>query len=252
MLTGMLNDTPAGYLPVLARRIRCYQLCPFSKDSLPGAVLQHILSSARGDTVLDTYDFVDNISLCKKIGWQVKSTKSSTPVTWKRAKIPNKAALIANSKLGSSGCRKLGNAIIEFCNHHAEESIAKYNLDELRLARLVIFTDEKALYYERVLCTKSNPKIFDPDSYDWSWSAQKTTTAGAKEQLPALHGHDKAGLKSWAWHGLGENQLHFVGEQRWWPSTASPSAPHVRFDLPDPAGRLGWAEFTDALAISKS
>ena len=35
-----------------------------------------------GDTeVLHTYDFVDVISRSEKIGWQVKSTKSTTPVT---------------------------------------------------------------------------------------------------------------------------------------------------------------------------
>ena len=40
----------------------------------------------RQGEVLGTYDFVDVIKRGSKCGWQVKSTKESTPVTWKRAK----------------------------------------------------------------------------------------------------------------------------------------------------------------------
>ena len=39
-----------------------------------------------------------------------------------------------------------------------------------------------------------------------------------KEQLPALQGiHQRTKRKWWAWHGRGENQLHFAGESAWWP-----------------------------------
>ena len=66
--------------------------------------------------VLDTYDFVDVIQRERRIGWQVKSTMEKTPVTWKRAKIANKDALVAASRESTEGLQALGDAIIAFCN----------------------------------------------------------------------------------------------------------------------------------------
>jgi hypothetical protein len=247
----MTIQKPAG-LETLARRIRCYQRCPFAKDSVPGSVLQHILSSVRGDSVLDTYDFVDNISPCGCIGWQVKSTKEDTPVTWKRAKLPEKDALIRDSKRTPAGLQKLGNAIIEFCNAHAQESLQKYNLEELRLARLIVFNNGDALYYERALCTRARPEIFAAREYTWSWSIPKRSRLNAKEQLPALHGIDTGGQKCWAWHGLGENQLHFAGERQWWPRSTVNGSVGLKFTMPNDTHRLDWGRFTDALSMNDS
>lgn len=235
-------------LALVSRRIRFYQRCPFAKDSVPGNVLQHILASVRGDSVLETYDFVDNISSCGKVGWQVKSTKEETPVTWKRAKIPDKETLIAGSRTGKPGLQRLGDSIIEFCNSHALESFERYGLDEIWLARLMIRQDGRALFYQRRLCTRSNPTLFDKRDYTWQWSTPKQSKTGRKEQLQALHGIDREGRKCWAWHGLGENQLHFAGERLWWPATSNDGESHLWFCMPDHTHRMDWAKFTDALA----
>lgn len=233
-------------------RIRCYQYCPFAKDGIPGGVLQDILASVRGDRVLSTYDFVDNISRCGRFGWQVKATKESTPVTWKRAKLPSKERLIAESKKNSSGLQALGDAIIKFCNDHAAQSMARYGLDEIWLARLIAFDDGRSLYYERRLCTKSQPEIFDPREYRWKWSTPKETKLESKEQLQALHGCNLQGRKCWAWHGLGENQLHFSGERAWWPAEGAAlrgaSELAIWFKMPGHRHRMDWGSFSDAIA----
>jgi hypothetical protein len=199
----------------LKRVIHQYLRLPLSEDSIPGIFLESVLAHVRGATRLNTYDFVDVISEREKIGWQVKSTKSSTPVTWKRAKIPQSLELIKNSHLSSAGLKTLGNAIINFCNEHAHQSIIDYDLEAIFYARLVIFDSGQIKYVERKLCDKKNPKIFQEEDYDWRWSIPKKTIK--KEQLPALHGfHKRTNVKEWAWHGLGENQLHFSGESQWW------------------------------------
>ena len=77
----------------------------------------------RDAEVLKTYDFVDVVKRDSQIGWQVKSTKATTPVTWKRAKIPNQEELMKNSFDSQEKSQVLGNAIVEFCNEHAEASI---------------------------------------------------------------------------------------------------------------------------------
>ena len=82
-----------------------------------GGVLAHV----RGGRVLNTYDFVDVIRTEDGCGWQVKSTKATTPVTWKRAKIPDAVSLIEQSNRSAGGLQALGDAIMEFCNRHAQE-----------------------------------------------------------------------------------------------------------------------------------
>lgn len=206
-----------------------YLKLPFSGDSIPGALMENVIATVKNGEILNTYDFVDVINRNTKVGWQVKSTKASTPVTWKRAKIPNSLALIEASKLNQEGLQNLGNAIIKFCNKHAEESFDAYNLDEIGFARLIVHADGKLTYYEKLLCNRQNPKIFEEEDFEWRWSIPKITTK--KEQLPALHGYHKSSNKKWfAWHGLGENQLHFSGEKGWWPEA---DAEKIDFNFPE-------------------
>jgi hypothetical protein len=227
----------------LTRVIYQYLRLPLSDETIPGSFLEGVLAHVRGGTRLNTYDFVDVISRKEKIGWQVKSTKSSTPVTWKRAKIPNSLELIEHSKNSSKGLQNLGDAIINFCNEHAEQSIKDYGLDEIYYSRLVVFDTGEIKYVERKLCDKKDPRIFIKEDYEWHWSTPKKTVK--KEQLPALHGYNKrTNEKEWAWHGLGENQLHFSGEGRWWTDKDSLV---VNFNYPQNKEKLSLEELIKML-----
>lgn len=209
-----------------------YTRLPFSQDTIPGAIMEAVLAHVHEAKVLNTYDFIDVIKRSEKCGWQVKSTKSSTPVTWKRAKIPNQLELIAESEKSDAGLQELGNAIINFCNQHVEESINIYNLDNIGYCRLIINPNSYVTYFERLLCTKEDPLIFRPNDFIWKWSVQKNTMK--KEQLSALHGIQKStGKKWWAWHGRGENQLHFSGESEWWPSQNKEHSVSFKFPAPE-------------------
>lgn len=197
-----------------------YIKLPFSGRTIPGGIMEAVLANVHGGLVLNTYDFADVILQKKKIGWQVKSTKESTPVTWKRAKIPNSYDLIQQSRLSKEGLSILGREIINFCNSHARESLYLYGLEEIGYSRLIIHESGSVTYFEKLLCTIQEPNIFNPDDFEWHWSSQKNTKK--KEQLQALHGINiHTGAKWWAWHGLGENQLHFSGEKNWWPKSNS-------------------------------
>ena len=211
--------------------------------------MENVLAHVRKGTALNTYDFIDVINSENHIGWQVKSTKDTTPVTWKRAKIKDTDYLIKASQQSEKGLMELGNAIIDFCNEHAVESIEKYNLAEIYYSRLVVFKGREVLYFEKLLCTKDNPVIFDKNDFYWKWSTQKNTVR--KEQLPALHGICKSKNEKWfAWHGLGENQLHFSGEKNWWPDGNGQH--HIRFIFPKADDRLSQDQFMALLqSISK-
>lgn len=82
-----------------------------------------IIASVHQAEVLGTYDFVDVVDHSQKIGWQVKSTKKSTPVTWKRAKIPERENLIKESMSSMQGCQKLGNAMYEILSASISSNI---------------------------------------------------------------------------------------------------------------------------------
>jgi hypothetical protein len=218
-----------------------YAKLPMITDTIPGAVMEAVLAYVRNAQVLHTYDFVDVIDTKKGIGWQVKSTKSSTPVTWKRAKIPDANALINASLESNMGLQKLGDAILNFCNEHVVESIEKYHLTQIGYARLVI-DDGVIRYFERELYGASTPLLFRLEDFEWKWSTRKETKK--KEQLQALHGiHRKTGKKWWAWHGLGENQLHFSGEATWWPGQDDVHARAFKF----PEAKLSMEEFIELL-----
>ncbi len=232
-------------LAKIERILTRYLRLPFSDNTIPGAIMEAVLAHVRSGEVLNTYDFVDVIKLDEKYGWQVKSTKESTPVTWKRAKIPNALELIENSRESDEGLQKLGDAILHFCNEHAEESMKTYNLDRIGYARLIVHKNGEVTYFERQLCTKDNPIIFCPEEFEWRWSAPKKTTK--KEQLSALHGiHKQTNQKWWAWHGLGENQLHFSGEGAWWP-TEEADQHSLKFQMPNQAEKLTLDSFLSML-----
>lgn len=221
-------------IDALTTIIHQYLRLPLSDNTIPGSFLEGVLAHVRKGERLNTYDFVDVINRKEKIGWQVKSTKDSTPVTWKRAKIPNSLALIESSKKSQQGLQNLGNAIINFCNEHAKQSIKDYGLETIYYSRLVVFEDGRIKYIERKLCDKRDTNIFKKEDYIWHWSIAKKTIK--KEQLPALHGYNKhTKQKAWAWHGLGENQLHFSGEKIWWNSEDSLI---VDFNYPEDSEKL--------------
>lgn len=213
---------------ILSRYIRL----PVSTDTIPGAFLESVLAHVRNARVLPTYDYIDVHQPEKHVGWSIKSTRSTTPVTWKRAKIANKEKMIEASFQSATGIQALGDRIIEFCNSHARASLNDYNLDEIGYSRLIVHPEGEVRYFERKLCSRDQPNIFDPTDFEWRWSVQKVTST--KEQLRALHGtHKPSGKKWWAWHGLGENQLHFSGERAWWPASDDPHAIAFRFPTVD-------------------
>ena len=219
-----------------------YVRLPFSTRNIPGALMESILADAHGGRVLNTYDFVDVIQTDTGCGWQIKSTRAATPVTWKRAKIPNAQDLIDASHQSLAGLQELGDSIIEFCNDHARASLERYELNQIGYARIILHKDGRATYFERMLCSRDSPDIFNPDDFSWRWSEPKTTVK--KEQLPALHGsHIATEQKWWAWHGLGENQLHFSGESVWWPPEDGPHS--FSFRMPSADDRLSFDQFID-------
>lgn len=216
-------------LELIKASLRTYLRLPFAAESIPGAVMEDTLATIREATVLKTYDFVDVLKGPARIGWQVKSTKEGTPVTWKRAKIENSSELISHSERDEEAVQVLGNEIIRTCNLHGHDSLERYQLDAIGYARLIVRDDGTATYFERELITTRDRDLFDPNEFEWSWSTPKRTRR--KEQLPALHGtHLPSGQKWFAWHGRGENQLHFKGERFWWPDPTDPHA--ITFTLP--------------------
>ncbi len=235
----------------LCQILRKYARLPISSINIPGAVLESAFAFVREAEVLRTYDFVDVVERQSRCGWQMKSTLAGTPVTWKRAKIPDSIALIKASQNSLEGQQQLGDSILAFCNAHAQHSLEHYDLREIGYSRLIVHVDGNATYFERLLCTRDSPNIFEPQEFEWRWSIQKT--ARKKEQLSALHGiHKPSGRKWFAWHGLGENQLHFPGERTWWEFEAEEQSPHsASFNLPVADEKLTWEAFIELLAQSK-
>lgn len=227
----------------IAHLVTKFSSLPFAAPtSVPGAVVEAIVAEVRDAIRLETYDFVDVVRPQDGVGWQVKSTMATTPVTWKRAKIPNSAELIRASET-PEGIQALGDAIIEFCNQHARRSMDDYRLTEIGYSRLIVNSDLTALYFERILVTKDSPNLFKAEEFSWKWSTQKKTKA--KEQLSALHGtHTPSGKKWWAWHGLGENQLHFSGEGSWWPADLQNA---IKFTLPSIDSRMTMQDLIELL-----
>lgn len=195
--------------------IKGYCKMPMSGNGFPGSVLEDIFAYARGAEKLNTYDFIDVLDSKNKIGWQVKSSKDKTPLTWKRVKLDNASSFINNSIKSSIDCQVLGDLIIDTCNKNALESINKFNLDEVGYSRLILSDDGTLCYFEKILCTKNNPCIFNKEDFEWKWA--KSKKGKNKEILSSFQGFNKkTGVKWFSWHGLGENQLHFNGEKEWY------------------------------------
>jgi len=175
----------------IAAYLTSYMRIPFFQDdAIPGQIMEKIISKVHGARQLPTYDYVDVViegndgskkgNVIKGVGWSVKSTKESTPLTWKRAKIEKKRSLIeasedADESISAIGLQALGDAIIDFCNDHAQQSMDKHNLDEIGYSRLIMFENNTAIYFEKLLCSKLKPLIFDKADYIWKWSSQKKT-----------------------------------------------------------------------------
>ena len=224
--------------------LRTYQRLPLSGNTIPGAVMEGVLELVTGGERLPTYDFVDVIHRARRVGWQVKSTAEKTPLTWKRAKLENQVALMGASRSDGdaerqAGLAALGKAIIDFCNKAVSDSFELYGLDAIGYARLIVHPGSKkrgtpsmATYFERQLAVRGGPPLFRHEDYEWHWTTEKV--GKKKQQLSALHGTTLVGNKRrkiWAWHGQGENQLHFSGEGLWWPRDDD-MANVVRFVLP--------------------
>ncbi|MGH8602505.1 MAG: hypothetical protein ACREXR_06935, partial [Gammaproteobacteria bacterium] len=209
----------------------------------PGRFLEGVLAYVRNAEALPTYDFVDVVKRDASCGWQVKSSRRNSPVTWARAKIAESSRLIARSENSQADLQKLGDAIIAHCNRHVQNSLAKYELDEIGYARLILHPDRTVTYFERLLVTREEPMLFDPRDFEWKWSEPKP--GKAKELLPSLHGFNRGTQKKWfAWYGRGENQLHFDGEKSWWPTEDSHS---IRFQLPKETEQLDFEAFAELL-----
>lgn len=231
-------------LEKIAELLSNYVRLPVSTNTIPGNFMESVLAHVRRAKVLQTYDYIDVYKPESHIGWSVKSTKASTPLTWKRAKIPNKIEIMNRSKHSVDACQELGTTIINFCNEHAHASMCNYKLEKIGYARLLLHKDGEVEYFERLLCSRDHPDIFNPNDFEWHWSQAKATSA--KEQLPALHGiYKPTGAKWWAWHGHGENQLHFSGEKNWWPDINSPHS--IRFHFPHEQDKLSFEQLVDLL-----
>ena len=224
-----LHSTPAQ-LEQISDLVRNFLRLPFGFRSVPGNLLEALLEITKGSGTerLRTYDFVDVINRNERIGWQVKSLDADTPVTWIRGKLPGKQLLINSSFESQEARQALGNAILSYCNNHALASLEKYKLGQIGYVRLINY-GTSFRYFERTLVDAENPILFNPADYYWAWSEPKMTKK--KEQLPAFHGtHIQSGVKHFAWHGQGENQLHFNGEKTWWPDTSYPYS--IQFAAP--------------------
>lgn len=229
-------------MKLVGKVILSYLRLPFSPDSIPGSIMEHVLGHVRDAEVLNTYDFVDVIDQNHNIGWQVKSRKATTPVTWKRAKISNRESLILESESSSEGLDNLGAAIMGVCNDHLTDSISKYDLNRVGYIDLVLHSD-KIEYIECEIPKKNLKELFKPSDFKWNWSEERKR--GKKDQLPALHGfHVDTGERWWSWHGRGENQLHFVGEKHW---LSSMEVQKREFALPSESDRISIESLLELL-----
>lgn len=221
---------------------KIYRL-PFATESIPGGFAEAIVAEHYGGKVLSSRDFVDVVCESTGVGWQVKSTKASTTVTWKRAKIEGSADLIQESDdKGGAHTQDLGRLVIEACNSHAVNSLEKYDLNEIRYARIISCTG-RFTYLERELIDRQNPTLFNSNDFEWEWSEVKRRSE--REQLRALHGKHRTYDEKWfAWHGRGENQLHFFGDRWWWPNS-DPNAQCVT--LPRPGTSKTWNDLIQSL-----
>lgn len=204
-------------LQKLGSYLKAYLKLPVaSGDRVPGEDFEKIVAAAINGEALGKKDFVDVLTFDKRWGKQTKSGIYGNNIIWKRAKIDNSEQLVLESKNSISAAQQLGKLLIDQCNEHIIDSINKYNLDGITYSRLIIKEPDILEYFEKFLCTKNDPIVFESKDIYWKWSNTKKSLK--KEYLPALHGINiKTGETIWQWNGLGDNQLNFPGEKLWWP-----------------------------------
>jgi|GEM_PF-5048470 len=189
----MKGFSDSEQLEQVSRLIRAFWLLPeeIRGRHIPGGFLERVLARVHGGYSSGKYDFVDIVGQ-NPIGWQVKSTKRGTPITWKRAKIERKEAMILATEKGSPAERKLalqalGDAIIQFCNDNIEASFRKYpQLETIQYARLIHQPDDTLTYFERPLVTRDSPTLFHPADFVWEWHLTEVTVTEEGVESPRL------------------------------------------------------------------
>jgi len=196
-----------------------------------GFDLEDIVAHVRGGKTTKSRDFVDVVLTVT--GFQIKSALDATPITWKRIRIRHGIRLIQESRCDASICQQIGDSVIAASNTHMADSFEKYGLDEIGYGRLILDSYGTAVYFERLLCTRKST-LFAPADFRWELAKR------------ALHGvHRETGETWFRWNGDdSDNQLHFVGERRWWPSDDDPHC--IRFGLP---AAMSLEEFLERIPV---
>lgn len=196
------------HLDDLGRYIKAYQSLPFFDGSVPGKILETLVAFAFQGRVLNTLDFVDVVS--GKVGWQVKSIKAGSDVTWKRVTIANPEFLL---ELSYEEPAFLGRYLIDICNDHIFDSFVKYGLEDIRYIKAEIHPSNVVLV-EKSIVTNDSIVAFDHDDFYWHWTEPKHRNN--KELLPSFSGfHKETNSKWFSWNGLGDNQFRFTYEKVW-------------------------------------
>lgn len=237
----------------LLKIIEVSQLLPyiFRSSSISGSLVERSLAHVLGGTAPTSKNFVDVLSSDGKIGYQVKSTNSSSILTWMRARLDEKNELIINSRKkdkteAEKGLHDLGREIINKANAKIEDSFNAYpKLELLVYSRFIYEMQQYALYFEAPIMAKGDSSVFNPDNFKWFWEEiddvlaeknddelggdqatllsipikNKKKTKEGKKRKPkkSLQGlYLPTGTIWWAWHGdTSDNQLHFRGESEW-------------------------------------
>ena len=227
----------------LQKFVNAYWLLPemFRSPYISGAFVERALAEVRGGKALPTYDFIDVLCDDGKTGFQVKATKGTTTITWMRAKIHHKQALIAASQRASEpehseGLQALGDAIIDFANEKISKSFRAYKkVENIHYARLKLLSGGRVEYTEAPLCTREKPVLFKKEDFTWAWRQERASETQSLEMedplettdienapqdidevISSLQGtHIPTKERWWAWHGKSDNQLHFPGESKW-------------------------------------
>ena len=237
-----------------------YHMLPFSGTRIPGDVLEGVLAHVRGGDLLGKYDFVDVLQRSEGVGWQVKSTRHRSPLTWMRADFRRRSELVAEADAERDEGRKrelvqaLGDSVIEYANASIRDSFTKYGLQQVMFCHLVLMPENRAMYYEKLLAVEGEEELFRATDFMLSWREPRPGRAnrnadpddpGAAEQLPSLRGRHVPTDQDWfAWYGRKGGQLHFLLEEKiWWPPESG--AHRIDFDLP--AERFKMDEAMDML-----
>jgi hypothetical protein len=132
---------------------------------------------------------------------------------------------------------QLGYEVLKWVRNRIDEPKQKFDVDAVRVARIIYTRNGDFTYYERV----EDEQHFLPEDYSWRWSAK----AGK-----ALEGY-RHGERWFSWYPQGrintrnQNQLHFHGENRLIPPFESSS--RYDFSLGVPA-RIALDTVIDLIA----